>query len=426
MNDCVLYAIFCKSDDNIKVIDDSVSVRLEVVDINVFKYLYLGITNDFDIRMGNHKRAAFSSKYRKSRKFYNRLRDHGWDAYDKIILKTRLTREEVLKLEIEYISKYRSFELGLNSTPGGDGTGSGADHPLAQAVNVYNNTTGRIISFLWMRAADEFLGVPYGRIGQLVTHEQEQIYSPVYDAWFQARYAYDNEPFFINMPTHSEKIVAAKRMKIVVYNLDTKLETEYDGTDLAAASLGVCESNIRQVIHGNNNYFKISSGERYEAQQFPKLQDWKLHIPTRHESAALAQEKAVIAYDKDDIVVCIYDSITKAAEAERINISSISQCVRHLTHSAGVKNGHKLRWEYVDSDERAMYDRALPRKPNRPYYYIKNDKKIYFKTRKNASEKTRGKFAYDTQAAAITKSIKSNGTIPCKAGYFWFKLQEAL
>ena len=135
-----------------------------------------------------------------------------------------------------------------------------------------------------------------------------------------------------------------------------------------------------------------------------------------------ALKKAVIAYDENNIIVCKYDSSIKAEIAEGISDSNIRACAKHMHAYAGTKNGNKLRWEYADSDIRIFYDHKYPRKSQKPYYYEKEDERFCFSTNIEAAMMTRGKFAVGTQQHAITKSIRSKGIIPCKSGYFWFKL----
>jgi hypothetical protein len=213
--DCVLYIIARSSDENIRVIDDGKSVRVEVIGVNVHKYMYIGITNDFERRMGQHMRSALNRFYTKSAKFYNRIKSHGWDAYEKRVLVSGLTRAEALALEIDTIARYRTFEFGLNSTPGGDGCGFGAEHPCAQAVNLYNNATGDIHSFTWMGAASKFLGLGSDQ-GKRVSAAASpncytaQLQSKLTGEWFQGKYAYDETPFEEFMPTPGEKISGAE------------------------------------------------------------------------------------------------------------------------------------------------------------------------------------------------------------------------
>jgi hypothetical protein len=160
----------------------------------------------------------------------------------------------------------------------------------------------------------------------------------------------------------------------------------------------------------------------YDAQRLPKAREWKIDVLTRAEAFGSASEKPVVAYNEDGKIVCRYDSATKAMIAEGIFASNISACIVHNVNYAGKKDGHKLRWEYADPDLHALYECINPRKPKQSYYYIENGDKFYFKSITVAAENSHGKFALHTQRREIAKSIQSKGTIPCKAGHFWYKL----
>jgi predicted GIY-YIG superfamily endonuclease len=364
--DCMLYIVAHKSDNNIRIINDGKSARIEVTDVDVFKYLYIGITGDFERRMYDHEWCALNPEYKQSAKFYNRIRAHGWDAYEKIVLVTGLTREEACALEIETIKKYRAFELGLNSSPGGEAPPvmPGADNPRAQAVNLYNNVTGQISSFMWLGDADQFLGymVDECRVAHVVNPNvhNTQLQSKKTGEWFQAHYAYDETSFEKNMPTPGEK----RQKNIWIFNIDTKKEYEFDSTVLAATELGIFKGNIQGVLDERSNYFSVLSGEHsgvYDAQRDPKTREWKTSVLSQYEARGLAREKAVIAYDEKGEIVCRHPSIKDAGIAENIPRSNISNCVTHDRPIAGKKDGNKLRWEYEDQMLRAFYDRERPR-----------------------------------------------------------------
>jgi len=308
--------------------------------------------------MREHKYAANNIK---KGKLYTRLGYHGWGAYKKIILKTGLTRDEAISAEIETISLYRTFELGLNSTPGGDSFREGKDHHKAQPVNIYNNNTGEVTSFLWIGDAANFIGVSRGHIGGSANpnEHREQIFSPKYNTWFQVRRAYDNTPFVYNMPLPREKTAISHRKPIVIVNIDTHIETEFDGVDIAASKLNISQFNIHTTINRFNKQFNVGN-DRYDAQYIPKTRDWNFSIIPSNKAKSLAGEKAIIAYDKDDNIIYEFVSALKAFEMTGISTSSISQCANHITNTAG-----NLVWEFKDPKKRDICDKLRPRKPKK-------------------------------------------------------------
>lgn len=185
------------------------NVDLHSINPNDFKHAYIGYTSDFNTRMKSHIKRTLDTTFEYSKKLYNRLRSHGWDEYNKIILETVQSEKEAKAKEIEMISQYNTFEKGLNSTPGGEGgIPFGVDNPNAEAVNIYNNTTKEILSFGWMKGAADYLGIDKRNISTVVLpyFTCEQTFSPLYNAWYQVRYAYDDTPFIEDMPTPGEKM----------------------------------------------------------------------------------------------------------------------------------------------------------------------------------------------------------------------------
>lgn len=157
--------------------------------------------------MNNHMNCANDEEYQWSQKLYNRLRYYGWDNFDKVILMSGLSERQAKEIEIYLIAKYNTFEKGMNSHPGGSGFLCGANHFRAEAVNVFNKSTGEITSFTWQGGAAQYLGVTTSCIKKIVStiKQSEQTYSPIYDAWFQIKKAYDETPFIHNMPTPNQK-----------------------------------------------------------------------------------------------------------------------------------------------------------------------------------------------------------------------------
>jgi group I intron endonuclease len=82
--------------------------------------IYIGQTNDFDLRMYGHKRAS----ERIDNKLYKCVRKYGWDTFTKEILAEVYGKQNADAMEISLISHYKSASRsGLNTllTPqGGD------------------------------------------------------------------------------------------------------------------------------------------------------------------------------------------------------------------------------------------------------------------------------------------------------------------
>jgi predicted GIY-YIG superfamily endonuclease len=192
---------------------------------------------------------------------------------------------------------------------------SGANHPCAQEVNVYNNTTGEITSFLWMRDAANYIGVDPGRVKDVVNpnYESEQTYSSIHKAWFQIKRSDDDTPFVVNMPSQYEKL----HKPIVVFDIDSHEELQFDSTRIAAEYFGVLFNNIGQVVSekGINKQF-YANGRRYDAQKIPKTREWNMDLKSR---------KTKIYYIDSNNTKIFFESINEAARTTRGSYAVVTQ-----------------------------------------------------------------------------------------------------
>ena len=88
--------------------------------------LYIGITDRPAARWNDHLRYA---KKGKRNKLYNAMRKYGVDAFSMHILYWCDTRDDAYELEQFVVDVVESRAKGYNTTPGGRGLGSGAQHP---------------------------------------------------------------------------------------------------------------------------------------------------------------------------------------------------------------------------------------------------------------------------------------------------------
>jgi group I intron endonuclease len=84
------------------------------------KKSYIGWTGKtVEARWQQHKKSALKNKV--NTKFYNSIRKYGVDCWQVDTLQEVSTNCEAKQLEIDFISKYKTYENGYNSTFGGDG-----------------------------------------------------------------------------------------------------------------------------------------------------------------------------------------------------------------------------------------------------------------------------------------------------------------
>lgn len=95
--------------------------NLYIITNNINNKIYIGKTyTDIEQRWRRHISDAFRTDRENNSKFYNALRKYGPEHF-KIELIARFEEGMLEQKEIEYISKYDSYNNGYNSTLGGDG-----------------------------------------------------------------------------------------------------------------------------------------------------------------------------------------------------------------------------------------------------------------------------------------------------------------
>jgi len=83
---------------------------------------YIGITNNFNIRISHHK--YNSSHYKYNYKFYNAINKYGFENIGWIVVDGYTDWSELQKIEINEIARYNTTDtnFGYNTTEGGEGT----------------------------------------------------------------------------------------------------------------------------------------------------------------------------------------------------------------------------------------------------------------------------------------------------------------
>jgi len=351
--DCVLYAILKEDKDLYVEYNDDGSFK-DIVFPDGYKRLYIGQTNDFKGRMLAHKGKIKNEE--KNTKLYNCLRFYGWENFTKLVIVDNLTRKEANDRETIEIAKYNSFKEGLNSAPGGLGhTGlTGADHPQARAVHIFNNSTKEELIFESTMDGARYLGVNKDLDKGL--RRDNQMWSPIHNEWFQIKYAEDDIDWDYDMkPPDNDKPIWVRSVEI---EEDAKY---FDSITNAAKYHGIAYENIAHVINGRCSQFSASDGKRYDAQfDILPLREWRFGLKHRLEAC----NKAVFAFIAGDITetpVYSFKSARVAGDETGIHKASITQCVNHNSQTAGKYNGKKLQWEFQDKEHRAEINKKRPR-----------------------------------------------------------------
>ena len=105
--------------------------------------VYIGITS----RKNPKSRWQNGTGYSRNTYFTRAIKKYGWDNFKHIILKTDLSEEEAKKLEIEYISKFKSNQrkYGFNISSGGESK-SGTVISEYQKQRIREGTKNRVFT----------------------------------------------------------------------------------------------------------------------------------------------------------------------------------------------------------------------------------------------------------------------------------------
>jgi group I intron endonuclease len=379
---------------------DEVCVVYGIISPN-FK-IYIGRTKNIDKRMKKHKEAT-NYNFKKSKKLYNCLRKYGWDNLNIITLEDKLTKEESYEREIDWIEAFDSFHNGLNSTPGGEYVGCGADNHQAKAVVLKNIDTKEEFEFDWIGSAAQCLSVHEARLWSNLSGRIRQIYNHDYSSRFVAQYKSNIQPWDLN--------ISPKLRGIVVKDIDTKEEFQFDSIPIASKILNIHEDSIRLILRPNptiKQVYSSMSGKRFVVKLRTDDTPWNLDItPIKF---------PVISYDKNDNFIARYDSIADAARLTNLASSSICSNVRHKLWFTG-----NLRWEYEDD---AMRNAQNPRDTlqirggaSKAVFTIIDGIKYVYSSGVDASRASSGVSRY-----YIERSAKSptDSKIPDKNGNVWF------
>lgn len=130
-----IYALFL--DNNLRLIDKEGGDSMYGYNFDFYipdgqKDLYFGLTKQsVKVRWQQHDSEISRTNILTTRKLYKRALEVGIDKFKRIKLMDNLTLEEAKATEIYLISKYDTYNNGLNSTRGGETWGYGIQHSEA-------------------------------------------------------------------------------------------------------------------------------------------------------------------------------------------------------------------------------------------------------------------------------------------------------
>lgn len=368
-----IYAI-AKIDEELSVIDDDGRKKF-ISKTDTKMRLYIGKTIDFESRMMAHRNKANNSQYTKSPKLYNCIRKYGFESFDKIIIESSLTEQEAYEREIFWIAEFNSFYNGLNSTPGGEGVGSGEHNIASRPIRLLDLDSMEEFSFGWVGAASIFLGVGHNNIFNVLDAKCPRIHQ-VLDKTRKRRFAVKDK----DDDTEWDTTITGTRIPVSLFNITTHNTQHFKSIEDAANFLGVSNSNVNSVLRGTHRQVYDSTGnDRYLVKRQNDDTEWDFNV--------LPKEFPVISI-RDGLIIGRYKSAAEASRmVERAHHSHILKSAHHVKHYVG-----GFLWEFEDEELRNKQpDRKKKRNggnPAKEVYTFRSGSLLSFKSITIASKET--------------------------------------
>lgn len=297
---------------------------------NVTSKSYIGITTqDPKRRWDQHKNAALLDK--ENNHFHKAILKYGWEEFEKsILISLEAEDKEVLldslkALEKFYIDKFDSYNSGYNSTLGGDGIIGDAN---CKSVLVFNEL-GEQLDKLDSRAAAALkYNVPATSISSCCNRV---IYS---SGWSKGlRLIFRNEDDLVTTEDIAKLQRIRKNTKIAVksYNYYTgELVKEYNSITEASEETGISEDSISKCAKRQIASTKLDNTRLA----------WRLLDDTynpKYTIEGFINGESIGKYVDTTIIKKIYG----------ISPTSISNCLKGKSSSAGKINGQKIHWKRI-------------------------------------------------------------------------------
>lgn len=244
----------------------------------------------------------------------NAITKYSWDLWQHEIIDYADTQEEANLLEQKYIQQYKSNDpkFGYNITSGGGG------HSGQSMSQDTRSKLSEIIKQLWddsqyrQRVMSNMQGRPM--------HKNTKA------ALLKA-----NTGRVLSKET-KDKIGKANSMKVLQFSLDGNLLNKYDSCKAAGVSLNKTAAAISSCCTGKNKkcggYLFLYERD-YDLN--PDILEFRLKMINNYKRNV----KQIIQLSLDEKFIKQYPSVSEASKNTNISITSISNCLRGYSKSAG-------------------------------------------------------------------------------------------
>lgn len=179
------------------------------------------------------------------------------------------------------------------------------------------NNHRREYYFIHRLVASLFVDNPNPLLYDCVNHKDE---NPLNNFYYNLEWC-DRE-YNNNYGGHNYRISKSHSKRIIQYDLQGNKVAEWESATKAARELGYAQSCINWCCLRKAKY------KTYKGYIWRYVGDNDLSFKNM-------KYKAVVKYDKDGKFLCEYDTITEAANNNRILITSIVNCMKGRTKTAG-------------------------------------------------------------------------------------------
>lgn len=323
--------------------------------------VYIGITHEIKKRW-----RGGGCAYKNNPHFWQAIEKYGWDGFEHKVLFSELTKEEACNKEIQLITEYQATDRtkGYNNSSGGENPlvwQRGKKHPMygkhhseeARARMSASHTGEKhrcwgthLPEITRKRIGDANRGrkLPEWQIehlrkintGRKATEETKQKMSRAHKGH----------------PTSEEtkqRIRETKESKSIIQFAKTgEFLCQYPSVTSAAKDSGLDRSQIRKCCRGElktTGGFVWKYADEVDEADFLVVSEKKRSelIEEGLRARNTKQRRAVIQLTLDGEPVRIWESLTKAAEGNGMQIASICHCCKGIISTSG-----GYRWEYID------------------------------------------------------------------------------
>lgn len=254
----------------------------------------------------------------------NAINKYPWDEWEHEIITECTTQEEADYLESYYIKLYKSNDrnYGYNLTAGGRG------HLGQEMKSSTKEKLSEAVKELWKN--------PEYRNKTILGMKGKSMHENTKNALLKA-----NTGRMCSEETR-KKIKKAHSKIVLQYSINGEFIAQYDDCVDTGKTIGVGNCAISNCCIGKSkkckNYIFLY---KCDLDNNPNLLEERINLINNKKSAA----KKILQYSKNDEFISEYSSITEASNVTNIKLTSISNCLKERSKSAG-----GFIWKYKNDD----------------------------------------------------------------------------